>query len=271
MRRLILPLAILSACATEPTGGRHIFGYTPIPAGNSGQDPSNVAITGGTITGVNTATRTVQGAESAADKAFGLDNWAWRQTQYNTIIADCPNITSFRYIKVPLASNQTTATVTGDGNIEGGGASAPGGTNYYVPPSIFQNTPGGNWAIAGRVKFPANSGVENAQFGIASVTGPATDAVWLGVLTASDSSHFFGRINKAGTHTDITTTVASDTSSHDFVITDDGTTVRMRIDGVLAGSTTTRTNLIATAMLPYFGPTTNPMIITDLYVGYVAP
>lgn len=245
-------------------------GVTLLPVG-SGQDPSNVAITGGTITGVNTATRTVQGAESAADKAFWLDNFTWQQTQYNTIIADCPSITRFRYIKIPNASNQTTATVVGDGSIEGGGASAAGGTNYYVPPSIFQNTPGGNWAIAGRVKFPANSGVENAQFGIASVTGPATNAVWVGVLTASDSSHWFARITKGAGHNDVTTTTASDTNFHDFVITDDGTTVRVHVDGDLVGSTTTRTNLIATAMLPFFGPTTNQMIVTDIYVGYVAP
>jgi hypothetical protein len=234
------------------------------------QDPAAVAITGGTITGVNAATRSVQGAMAAADKAFLDDVYGWQRTQYATMIAAVPALTGFGFAKVGLASlNQTTGALTDDGNIEGGAMKNGNAQSKVYGASIFQNTAGGNWAIFGRAILAVPSSGVNSQFGIQSAN--SAHSVIIASTNGIDATHWYGEIF-ATSATDVIFTNVANANFHDFGITDDGTTVKWWIDGSLAGSTATRTHLTTEPMQPFiFGAATTPPVLQMFMYGYVRP
>jgi hypothetical protein len=247
---------------------------TSIPAsGGGGQDPSNVNITGGSIVGVNTATRSVQGAESAADKAYFDDFNAFKKRVYAVMVADIPGLTGFKgydLLGANLAS-AAAAAATNDGFVEGGGLSVPNGSGAWTfGATVFQNVPGGNWAIGWRAKFasPAGAG-ELAQVGIASTDN--ANFVVAGTRNSISSTQWSMRFVKAAATTDAVGGTP-DTAWHDIVITDDGTTVRMRVDGVVVCSQTTRTNLNSVHYAPVIlNDTLQNLQVAAMAIGYMAP
>jgi hypothetical protein len=244
----------------------------PFAGLGGGQDPANVAITGGSITGVNTATRTVQGAMSPTDKAFSDDFDGWQKTQYATMIAAVPALTGFAFAKIGLSPMElTTGALADDANVEGGGMKNGSVSSKVYGASIFQNTAGGNWAIAGRLKMPPPGAGVNSQFGVQNATGG--HSLMVGSTNAIDATHWYGQIfTAAGSHTDVIFATVADSNFHDFAITDNGTTVRWWIDGVQVGSTTTRTNLTTEPMQIYtFGTATGPPSLLQVMYGYVRP
>lgn len=241
--------------------------------GGGGQDPAAVAITGGTIVGVNTATRTVQGAESAADKAFSDDWNAFDKRVYATMIADIPGLTGFKSFRLgQLLPGSAIGAQTNDGKTEGGGMTGPATSTFFgFGGSVFQNTPGGNWAIGFRAKF-GNPGTAG-EIGYAGLSDSGGSAVIVcGTRNSVSSTKWTLRVANGVSVTDGTNTGTADTNWHDAVITDDGTTIRFRIDGTLVSSITTRTNLHTSAMIPaVLNDAANNVLVADMAIGYVAP
>lgn len=240
------------------------------------QDPSNVAITGGSITGVNAATRSTQGAMSAADKAFLDDFEGWQKTQYATMIAAVSSLTRFDAFKcgnfTPAFTATTSAVAMLDGNVEGGGVTGNGGV-VILGPSIFQNMPAGGYAFAFRAKIASVAAGGNVGYcGVFWNVSTHTARAWLGVNNAANSTNFLldFQTDSAATQVVLGT---FDTNWHDWVFTDDGTTVKGFKDGTLAGSTATRTNIpVANPMSPgFYSSATNEIIVSRFAYGYVQP
>jgi hypothetical protein len=256
--------------AGNNTGGTaSATGLTPaqIQTMLSVQPSSAVAITGGTITGVNTATRSAQGAESSADKAFSDDYDQFRKSAYATMIAAVPALTGFKSWDEPFNFLTSTSAMTGDANYEGGGLTC-NGTVQLFGGSTFQNTAGGNWAIffEGKVVIPT-SGVL-VQLGLSNAAG--SDAVWIGSANSVDATHYMFRIKTGGGNTTVTGSASADTSRHIFGLTDNGTTITGWVDGVSIGTTTTRTFLTTEAMIPFiYSDASGHGIVSRLAIGFV--
>jgi hypothetical protein len=234
------------------------------------QNPANVVITGGSIVGVNTATRSVQGAMSADDKAFIDDLDLWARTVHDEMIVDVPAVTRCRAFKVPESAGGVALGSTNDGLAEGGGLTANAASMAFGA-SVHQNTPGGNWSFAFRMVVPAISSGVLSVAGTALVSNAST-SIYIGVVGSQDTTHFYAQMNKASAGSINTVLGNWDNHWHDYVVTDDGTTVRYRMDGVLAGSSTTRTNLVAGGMQPFFhSSATGAAVISYYEYCFVAP
>lgn len=209
---------------------------TSIPLAG-GQDPSNVAITGGSITGTS-----VQGftPTQLANYLGFVGDW-WAQKQFVTALGAVPAITGWKDIPVLTnAMSQAAGAATADAGIEGGGV-APNNATRILSGTIFQNPAGGNWAVFFRASFGALTTAVNGEVGITSSDG--LNGVYFGAVNVTNTTHFVGSIFAAAAGTTNVTLGAADTAMHDIGITDDGTTIKFWVDGVLSGSTTTRTNV----------------------------
>src|SRR6202142_3860634 len=133
--------ALGGSVTTDATLTGNGTGGSPLGVTNPAQSPSAVAITGGSITGVNTATRTVQGAESAADKAYSDDFDGWKKKVYAAMVAADPASTGLKAVDVGTNPPGGT-TVSNDAALEGGGLTTTSAASVLLGASVFQNMPG---------------------------------------------------------------------------------------------------------------------------------
>lgn len=255
-----------------------VDGGAPTDIGG-GQNPANVNITGGSITGVNTATRSTQGAMSPVDKAYLDDFDGWKKAVYATMIAAVPNLTGFNAYDLGFnTSGFNPASIPGpcvDANVEGGGVTAPTGafgtaTSAQFGVSIFQNMPAGNYAFAWEGKITSNAGGEQNQCGVAWQIGTNTARMFIGAVNATSPTKFLFQFqtNAASTNVQLGT---FDTNRHTHIFTDDGTTLNAFTDFVQSGSTATRTNVpLANPMSPYiFASASGKIVVNRIAYGFV--
>lgn len=194
----------------------------------------------------------------------------WGAAQQAIMQGQVPALTGFGFMQLGQTPvSQATGAATGDGNVEGGGMSAPNATTRVFGSSIFQSTSGGNWAFAFRAKYASIGAARNSQFGIQSASG--AHAVGINFTTATDATHWLAQIVGGATTTmaNVAGTIA-DTNWHDFMLTDDATTVKFLIDGSVKTSTATRTNLTTEPMQPYiFNVTLGDLLVSRFFYGFV--
>lgn len=233
------------------------------------QSPSAVAITGGTILGVNVATATAQGAMPATDKAFLDAQFAWQRSAYQALIALVPTLTAFRYIPaglIPLSATSGAATV--DGIKEGGAVAPASATTGFFATSLLQLPKTGSWAMRLQMQFAAQVVARTAYFGL--FNGAVSHAIKFGVEQAADATKWVMKIVGGATTTDLSAG-ASDTSEHNFDLYGNATNVILRMDGVTLITSSSLANLIDEPLFPAINATIKgDALIRQAYIGYIA-
>lgn len=205
------------------------------------QPSNNVAFTGGSESGMS-----LQGFTSTqVANDLGVIDGGWLTAQYTQAKTAVPNVTRCKEIPLMMIppSGQAPAAVTSDAFVEGGGLN-PNSSTRVLTGSVFQNLAGGNWVVMYRGACATLTTGIDCEFGVTK-TADASTSIYIGATNATSSTKFIGSILGAGT----TTTLLSnaDNAFHNWMISDDGTTEKYWIDGVVAGSTTTRTNISSAA------------------------
>lgn len=236
-------------------------------AGGIIQDPTNVAITGGSITGVNTATTSIQGAMSAADKTNVngqrlLANWY--QDTANVMAAQVAALTRYRAMRPP--SGSIDAAVDGGGVTPGAGLFSFWGDGL----NVIQNLSTAPWAVGWRAKL-ASAAVagHDAEVGICRVAAPR---YWVSIFAnnANSSTNYCLQLFSAGGTDTPATSLADDAGWHTFVLTFDLTTVKAIIDGNVVATQSNLTHLTSVAAQPYvFNSVQGDTVAIDCLVGFV--
>lgn len=217
---------------------------TSIPAsGSGGQDPSAVAITGGTMSGV-----TVQSFTPAQLTAmFNRVNSDWNTQAWATLKAGAPSVTAYKEVPVGMIPfGQTEGAITNDALVLGGGVSTAAGVATLITGAIYKNMSAGGWGFSARITIPVLSSGVAVQTGLFDLTTGHNYAV-IGAIFSVSSANFWGEISNAngvvGSGTVTFSLGTYDANPHNWSMTDDGTTVTIYKDGVSVATTATRTML----------------------------
>jgi hypothetical protein len=209
-------------------------------SGGGGQDASAVQITGGTI--VNTSINGIDAGNMALSENYLEDFEGWKREMFREVHAIDPSMT-YCWAKavgaeaIVTGDSATLTVATEDANVEGGGVTSGGGIYTHTKYSISQNAAGGHIAyfFYDKMALPTS--------GVIALAGLINQGASLGVSFAArnsiSSTNFVGTIVGGAT----VTLSTADTAWHTQLYVDDATTLRFYIDGVLGGSTTTRTNI----------------------------
>lgn len=271
----------------DSTGTTHTFGggavnlaalktayaaMASIPGLNySAADGTQSAATAAQVAAASAAaTTTLQGAMTANDKNFVEASLKWWRDGVVALSALIPQLTDFEYMKVSqLPLGQAGTTYTNDGAVEGGGKSTANATFTSFGGSVFQTPKTGRWAFRFRVKLAGPTNAKDNEFGFINAAG--NSGLALQSKFATDATHLVLALFDAGT-TSAVGTFVGDGAWHDIDVTFDLTTVRFYVDGTLAGSTATLTNLVDGARFFYiYNTTAGDTIVGKILYGYVAP
>lgn len=193
-------------------------------SGGLTQDPSAVAITGGTITGVYSA--------------LGLD---WYMAGYAEIKALVPQITRCKQIPIGVmaggASNSYSNTTVGEGGVVFGGANTVGtmSGNVFITPKT------GKWGVRFRAVFAAPVTGHKGRLGIINYNHDHMVAV--ATNYDQDTTHLLIDILGVSENWTATSSVVSAGTPIDVTLTGDGTTITVKANGTTVGTTTNLTNL----------------------------
>lgn len=228
------------------------------------QDPANVSITGGAISGA-----TIQGLP--ATFVTGIDlMFDWEYAACNFLKGKVAGLTAFKAINMGVrgigATAAATAAILADGSKEG--ASYGPLTTATQLTTILTMTPKtGKWAVMYRGSQVVPAVGHNTEVGLANYGG-TKDVRWGGLNGKSAVNWALG-CDDAGA--DYTTGTAMDTNVHDVAVTFDGTTITLWVDGV---STLTRTTAQLSGDVGMYVycqvGTLGEMSIDRMVVGYVA-
>ena len=197
-----------------------------------------------------------------------FDYDGWLTAQVAVMHAQAPALTNFREIEVGVK-----AFVTGgkDGAAPGGAvANDTVGTVDLTVASLFQQPKTKSWAIAFRAAIPATT---STNFNFVGLQNAAhTHDLGVAQYHTADSGDHYLLYMYNGAELAPASTVVADTAFHDFVVTFDGTTVKMFIDGTLAASTATLTSITDEAMqASVFGNVAGATRCVRFAYGYIAP
>ena len=234
------------------------------------QNPAAVQITGGTIAGTTidgiTPTQRLQRQAylvAVANDAVGV---------WTTMVAAVPALNALwctRPLGVIVSGTDGGAMATDDACV-GGCITGPSGVVMSTGLSIIQNTAGGNWAFGWEANLSLPTAGVDARIGLANIAG--THAIAIRNTNSIDSTHTVFSIT-GGAVTNVTASApVADALWHQYVLTDDTTTIKEWIDGSLGASTTTRTNLTTEAMRSFwFNATFGQEKLHMFCIGYVHP
>lgn len=222
---------------------------------------------------LNNATTSLPGLMTAAQlvKLADLDYDGWFKTQVDLMHAQAPALTNFREIKLGDRPNGITlGSVANDPSLVGGGLTHTGGQKLAIANSIFQTPASTSWAMAWRCKMPVPSGTDFYFAGL--LNADASDYCGFASYHGGDATHWVLYLYNNPTETMVATSNVADTNMHDFVMTFDGTTVKLYIDTTLRASTPTLTALADQAMFPCInGNNAGDVKAVRFAYGYIAP
>jgi hypothetical protein len=221
-------------------------------------------------------TANTQGAMPAPDKAK-LDTLAaggWLDLQARRIAATVVDgsgnslLNGLRSIALPAV-----ATGIADYPIAGGARSctrgATGAPSYdwaYISDVLLVDPGSHAWALAIRARL---TGVGSFTFmglvGDGSSTGNGVQIEHFG------TNYLNIYLNNTGQTTAVSTATVSGSGFRDHILSFDGTTVRLSVDGTLVGFTTTLTNMPTGNMRIGVNALNEAAIITDIAFAYVRP
>lgn len=218
------------------------------------------------------ATTAAKGLMSVSDKVKlnDLDYDGWFKTQVDIMHAQAPALTNFREMKLgDRPAGVSLGSASNDPNAVGGGISHGAGAKVTVGASIFQTTATTSWAFAWRCKMPAPSGANFYFAGL--LNAGATHYCGVASYGTTDATHWQIYLYNGVTETIAATSNVADTNYHDFVMTFDGTTIKLYIDTVLRASTTTLTLTDEPMFACINGPGAGDVKALRFAYGYIAP
>lgn len=197
-----------------------------------------------------------------------LDYNEWIADQEEFITGLIPQITNFGYMKIgELAFGGTSQA--NDGAIEGGGKTMQANVSTWFSSSIFQTCNTGKWAFAMRAKYAAPVAGRTAAVGLSN-TAAAHDII-VGTRHSVSATNYVLLVDGT-TSTEDDSGVARDANLHDFVVTGDGTNLKLYIDSTLRVTRAIGTNVVDEATFVFgFNTVGGDAIFSAFLYGYVAP
>lgn len=229
---------------------------------------------------VGAASATENGTMSSEDfvKVGNLDFDDWFTDVCDIIHAACPAITNIREIKIgdgagiadgegPLATQQAAI----DGAVDGGAiANDTAKGAAFSTASIVNGPKTVSWAVAMRSRVLATSGVSFNLVGLFNAGG--THSIGVAAYHVTDPTDKYLLYSYDGQEVAVVTAVSCDTAWHTFVVSFDGTTLKLFIDGVLRASTTDLGGITTQPMFAAQSSSIASAVKTARYAyGYVAP
>lgn len=199
-----------------------------------------------------------------------LDYDGWMAGQITAMLAQVPTLTNFQEVFVAEITPPIAATANNNGAIEGGAFTPTADTSTIFTRSVFNLPKTGKWAIAfrGSIALP-DTASDYTDIGICNAG--ATHTVTAHAEQSVSATLIYLSILGA-TATNVATAVLGSATVRNFLLTFDTTTVKLFIDGTLAASTATLTNLTDEAMFVYaYNHVGGDAKVARCMYGYVAP
>jgi hypothetical protein len=209
------------------------------------QPSSAVNITGGTITGVNTATATVQGAMPASSKGFEDARFGWARDAFAVAQAQVGNVlTQCREIPLDaLAVSVSAVPANYDGLYEGGPITNTASL-LHLSTFTFRAVKSKAWMYAYVGILPLPTSTKVYQAGIVNAAHTASISAGSDYATSTTKFVLRGEGTAVGT-------IAADTNPHVFMVLNDLTNIHMYVDNVDIGATIATSTLTDEPMGPF--------------------
>ena len=224
---------------------------------------------------LNAATSSASGLMTAAQykKITDLDFDGWLTTQVELMKAQAPALTNFKELPLNLLATSVpnASWSPADGVQIGGSITSASGKAVPISNSTVWQTPATtSWAFAVRGKLVTSTAGKVNFFGmmdasIDKLAGVATYSV-------GDATHYLIYTSTSpGEEVQVSTLVCDD-AIHDFVVTFDGTSIKLYVDGTLRATETTLTQLADAAhYFAAFNTTSPEAIVLRAAIGYIDP
>lgn len=207
----------------------------------------------------------------ASGGVAAVSAWAQARIQEMQALAECATLTAYRSVILgpkPTGTNSFTA----DSAVEGGGLAPATGvtTNSVLSNSLFQTPKTGKFAIEYRFKMPAPS-VNTCEVGL--VNNALSHELSICSLSTTDATKYYIRTFNATEVASSNQTVVNNAGWHNGRLTQDGTTLRMYIDNVLAATLTDFSKITDEPMGAYCVTTggATPTIVSEFAYGFIMP
>lgn len=227
------------------------------PVSGAGQDPSAVAITGGTIAGV-----TLNGTASSliSTDVTGLDLFSNRAiTAANYLKSKVSALSRFERIKpgsYPLGIDAATGSVlitnlgVADGNLDGGAVTAKSGHFTGFGTTVVQNPKTTAWGLYMRGKLV---GANGSYFGFENA---GTNYILIGHDTSITTKWYFSWFN--GSASNVSSAGNADDNEHDIYMYFDTITMAVEVDGSVVCTNAVLTNVPTSPVTVVLQNTTSP-------------
>ncbi len=255
--------------------------YPPASGGGSGTVTSVTATTSNAVNNsdaanpiINDATAAQAGTESAAQfvKVTNYDFNSWYSGAVTTMKTAVPALTNFWGMKLgTFPSGVTPATAaTNDAQVAGGGmGNIVGGGAQVFTNSLTLTPKTTSWAMAWRAKLITSVAGAFNFIGFIDVTNGHD----YGIATFStDDATKYLIYTYNGAEKFTASSLACDDAFHTFVLTFDGTTLTLFVDGVSKATQTDLSKMTDEAVFPTIeGTVANANKATMFAYGYIAP